>query len=92
MDVETCDYVLDLDFGQHPVEAAHEPRYVADGRTWERVACGPFLDAAHSSLLSRTLWMPGALWQTRNSFGEFCLLRHKANVVEKEQRHALRRA
>ena len=92
MDVSECDYLLDLDFLQHPTSAPHEPRYVADEDTWDKVACRPFLDARHSSLLTRTLWMPGALWQTRNSFGEFCLLRHNANVAEKEQRHTLRRA
>ena len=85
-----CDYLLDLDFPEHPRSAAHEPRYVQDEATWERVACQPFLDAAHSSLLTRTLWMPGALWQTRNSYGEFCLLRHRANVGEKERRHTVR--
>ena len=90
VDVETCDYVLDLDFGQHPTEGVHEPRYVADEGTWERVTCQPFLDARHSSLLSRTLWMPGELWQMQNSYGEFCLLRHQANVAEKERTHMVR--
>ncbi|RPD65012.1 glycosyltransferase family 22 protein [Lentinus tigrinus ALCF2SS1-6] len=88
-EVETCDYLLDLDFPLHPVETPHEPRYIADEKTWERVACQPFLDAAHSSLLSRTLWMPGELWQTQNSYGEFCLLRHKANVQRKERLHTV---
>ncbi|KAI0718861.1 glycosyltransferase family 22 protein [Cerioporus squamosus] len=89
VDVQTCDYLLDLDFPQRPVEAPHEPRYIADEKTWERVACRPFLDAAHSSLLSRTLWMPGELWQMQNSYGEFCLLKHKANVGRKEELHAV---
>ncbi|KAI0375445.1 glycosyltransferase family 22 protein [Pilatotrama ljubarskyi] len=91
-DVSTCDYLLDLDFPQHPTQAAHEPRYVADEKTWERVACQPFLDAAHSPLLTRTLWMPGELWQQRNEYGEFCLLRHRANVSKKEKEHTVRRA
>ena len=91
VDAAQCDYLLDLDFPEHPASAPHEPRYVADEATWARVACRPFLDARHSSLLTRTLWMPGALWQTRNSFGEFCLLRHRANVGEKERQHALHR-
>ena len=90
MDVDSCDYLLDLDFPQHPREGPHEPRYVADEKTWARVTCQPFLDARHSTLLTRTLWMPGALWQTRNSYGEFCLLRHRANVGEKERRHTVR--
>ena len=89
VDVDSCDYLLDLDFPQHPREGPHEPRYVADEKTWARVTCQPFLDAAHSPLLTRTLWFPGALWQQENSYGEFCLLRHRANVARKEKEHAV---
>lgn len=92
VDVDTCDYLLDMDFPAHPQENAHEPRYVADTKTWERVSCLPFLDARHSPLLTRTLWFPGELWQGQNEYGEFCLLRHRANVAEKERVHAVRRA
>ncbi|KAI0673573.1 glycosyltransferase family 22 protein [Trametes maxima] len=91
-EVSGCDYLLDLDFPLHPAEGAHEPRYVADEETWERVACQPFLDAAHSPLLTRTLWMPGEVWQVRNEYGEFCLLKHRANVGKKEKEHTVRRA
>ncbi len=45
VDVLDCDYMLDLDFPQHPREARHEPRCVADESSWERVACHPFLNA-----------------------------------------------
>ncbi|PIL31538.1 hypothetical protein GSI_06240 [Ganoderma sinense ZZ0214-1] len=92
VDVDTCDYLLDLDFPAHPQEGAHEPRYVADEKTWERVSCQPFLDARHSPLLTRTLWFPGELWQAQNEYGEFCLLRHRAKVAEKERMHTVRRA
>ncbi|KAI0756565.1 asparagine-linked glycosylation 9 protein isoform a [Daedaleopsis nitida] len=91
VDVQSCDYLLDLDFPLHPTAGRHEPRYVADEATWARVECQPFLDAHHSSMLTRTLWMPGELWQARNSYGEFCLLRHKANVDKKEREHTVRR-
>ncbi|KAH9897963.1 glycosyltransferase family 22 protein [Cubamyces lactineus] len=90
-DVAQCDYLLDLDFPQHPTTSVLEPRYVADAATWERVECQPFLDAAHSPLLTRTLWMPGEIWQRRNEYGEFCLLKHKANVGQKEREHTVRR-
>lgn len=89
--MNACDYLLDLDFPKHPQVGAREPRYVADTETWERVSCQPFLDARHSSLLTRTLWFPGELWQAQNEYGEFCLLRHRANVAEKEREHTLRR-
>ncbi|OSD06116.1 glycosyltransferase family 22 protein [Trametes coccinea BRFM310] len=91
VDVSECDYLLDLDFPLHPGQAAHEPRYVADTQTWERIECQPFLDAAHSPLMTRTLWMPGEVWQRQNEFGEFCLLRHRANVNQKEKAHMVRR-
>ena len=89
--MNACDYLLDLDFPKHPQVGAREPRYVADTETWERVSCQPFLDARHSPLLTRTLWFPGELWQAQNEYGEFCLLRHRANVAEKEREHTLRR-
>ena len=92
VDVAQCDYLLDMDFPRHPTTSAHEPRYVADSATWERVECQAFLDAAHSPLLTRTLWMPGEIWQRRNEYGEFCLLKHKANVGTKEREHTVRRA
>ncbi len=92
VDVDTCDYLLDLDFPAHPQEGVHEPRYVADTKTWERVSCQPFLDARHSPVLTRTLWFPGELWQAQNEYGELCLLRHGANVAEKEREHTVRRA
>ncbi|KAH9937363.1 glycosyltransferase family 22 protein [Fomitopsis serialis] len=80
VDVAECDYLVDLDFPLHPSESAHEPRYVLDEATWERVKCLPFLDARHSSILTRTLWMPGARWQEGNEYGEYCLLKNRERV------------
>jgi len=88
--VETCDYFVDLDFPLHPRSSLHEPRYATDEDVWERVVCMPFLDAAHSSLLTRTLWAPGSWWQSANEFGDYCLLRNKGNVKEKERGVAAR--
>ncbi|CCL98089.1 uncharacterized protein FIBRA_00083 [Fibroporia radiculosa] len=85
VDVSQCDYLVDLDFPLHPIESAHEPRYATDEATWDRVTCFPFLDARYSSLLTRTLWMPGSKWQERNEFGDYCLLRHRENVKIKEE-------
>ena len=91
VDVAACDYMIDLDFPLHPSSTSLEPRYAADQGTWERVTCQKFLDARHSSLLSRALWMPGSRWQQANEFGEHCLLRHRANVARKEEEFAVRR-
>lgn len=81
--VESCDYLVDLDFPEHPVESALEPRYMTMTDTWEKVDCRPFLDARHSSIWGRTLWLPGETWSKLNSWGEYCLLRNKKSVEEK---------
>ncbi|KAI5122384.1 hypothetical protein M0805_004141 [Coniferiporia weirii] len=75
VDIETCHYLIDLDFPEHPSSGPYEPRYAIDADNWERMHCAPFLDAAHSPLLTRALWLPGKWWQTLNSFGDYCLLK-----------------
>ena len=82
--VETCDYLVDLDFPLHPTFSRHEPRYAIDQQTWERVECLRFLDASHSSLVTRTLWVPGRWWQSKNEYGDYCLLRNRERVAMKE--------
>lgn len=86
MDVASCDYLVDSDFPLHPQSTPLEPRYAIDTSTWDRVKCEPFLDARHSPLLTRTLWMPGSSWQQLNEFGEICLLRNKKRMAEKERK------
>jgi alpha-1,2-mannosyltransferase len=76
--------MLDLDFPLNPSSSALEPRYAIDVKSWERVYCIPFLDAAHSNLLTRTLWLPGGAWQSLNEFGDYCLLKNRALVDKKE--------
>jgi len=82
--VDNCDYLVDLDFPHSPTQSLHEPRYAIE-EGWERIACMPFLDSARSPLLTRTLWMPGEAWQSMNQFGDYCLLKNKALVGEKER-------
>ncbi|KAJ7269399.1 glycosyltransferase family 22 protein [Mycena haematopus] len=82
--IEACDYMLDLDFPSHPSSSALEPRHATNANKWERVYCTPFLDASHSNLLTRTLWLPGEAWQSLNEFGDYCLLKNKALVAKKE--------
>ncbi|KAJ6502660.1 glycosyltransferase family 22 protein [Mycena vulgaris] len=82
--IETCDYLLDLDLPSHPSSSTLEPRYAVDAKRWERVYCIPFLDARHSNLLTRTLWLPGEAWQSLNEFGDYCLLKNRESVAEKE--------
>lgn len=81
---DQCDYLVDLDFPLHPSSSMYEPRYAADAQTWERVACVPFLDARHSSMLTRALWMPGEKWQSLNEYGDYCLLKNRQSLARKE--------
>ncbi|KAF8078928.1 glycosyltransferase family 22 protein [Lyophyllum atratum] len=81
--VDTCDYLMDVDFPLHPTASAQEPRYVIDENRWERVFCTPFIDARHSRLLTRAFWVPGETWQSNNAFGEYCLLKNKPLVDKK---------
>lgn len=83
--MSTCDYLMDSDYPLHPVSTALEPRYAVDDATWDRIRCEKFIDTRHSPILTRALWMPGARWQGMNEFGEFCLLKHRANVDAKER-------
>lgn len=84
VDIRECDYLVDLDFPLHPISSPLEPRYAVDETVWERVFCGPFLDARHSRLFTRVLWVPGEVWQSSNEFGDYCLLKNKALVRAKE--------
>jgi len=81
---DTCDYLIDLDYPLHPSESALEPRFATKTETWERVICKPFLDARHSSLLTRTLWLPGKEWEAHNEFGEYCILKNKTLLKSKQ--------
>ncbi|KAI0049268.1 glycosyltransferase family 22 protein [Auriscalpium vulgare] len=83
VDVSSCDYLIDLDFPDDPIVSPNEPRYILDQETWDPIICLPFLDARHSSLLTRTLWLPGETWQSQNSFGDYCLLRNRETVARK---------
>lgn len=83
MDVASCDYLIDVDFPAHPAEDTLEPRYAVQADVWDRVACKPFLDAAHSPRLTRMLWIPGM--QQRNSYGDYCLLRNKRREASRQK-------
>ncbi|KAF8921995.1 asparagine-linked glycosylation 9 protein isoform a [Mucidula mucida] len=81
--VEQCDYLMDLDFPENAVSSTLEPRYATLTDVWEKVACRPFLDAAHSPLLGRVLWIPGETWRQMNSWGDYCLLKNRDKVENK---------
>lgn len=73
VDIETCDYLVDLDFPHR----ANAQSYVQDKATWEALKCLPFLDAEASPRLTRVLWLPVEEWQSKNVFGDYCLLKRR---------------
>ena len=77
VDINSCQYLIDLDYPEHPRSSDLESRYAVDQENWERVHCAPFLDAAHSPLLTRVLWAPGEWWKSQNSYGDYCLLKKR---------------
>ncbi|KAG8961232.1 mannosyltransferase [Tulasnella sp. 419] len=97
--VETCDYLVDSDFPSRlnspsmPPPSPHEPRYVLDEETWDKVVCVPFLDAQTSGRISRLLWVPDVVTGGKglsigggNQFGDYCLLRNKVLAHERESK------
>lgn len=68
--------MVDLDLPHRVDQPPSEPRY-AVSKEWERVICLPFLDNEKSAKLSRALYLPAKAWQKHNSFGDYCLLRHR---------------
>ncbi|KAJ3844927.1 glycosyltransferase family 22 protein [Lentinula raphanica] len=81
--VTTCTHLIDVDFPTHPSTSLLEPRYAVETDTWDRVHCLPFLDAQHSPLLSRILWLPGERWRSMNAWGDYCLLRNSELVTDR---------
>ncbi|KAF7559513.1 hypothetical protein G7046_g4649 [Stylonectria norvegica] len=54
-----CPFLVDTQFPDRtdPLPP-NEPNYIADTENWEVVKCEPFLDAANTHVLARTLWVP----------------------------------
>ena len=79
IDVAHCDYLVDS-YMPGMEATKYEPLYVLDDEKWEKIACRPFLDAANTGLLARTLWVPDLPVipeRLRRRWGEYCLLRRK---------------
>ncbi|KAG5946670.1 hypothetical protein E4U59_003217 [Claviceps monticola] len=81
VDQRACSFLVDT---QYPLRKEppppNEPDFVADTDTWDIVQCEPFLDAANTHILARTLWVPE--WQAvpekyRRKWGRHCLLQRR---------------
>ncbi|GAO13219.1 hypothetical protein UVI_02025670 [Ustilaginoidea virens] len=81
VDVRACAFLVDT---QYPLRRdpppPNEPDYISDKDAWEIVQCEPFLDAAKTHVLARTLWVPELAWipdRFRRKWGRHCLLQRK---------------
>jgi alpha-1,2-mannosyltransferase len=80
-DIGQCKFLVDSYFPGNPPSAL-EPNYISDKETWETLSCKPFLDAGHTSIFGRLLWIPD--WPFippayRRKWGQYCLLRQRRN-------------
>jgi alpha-1,2-mannosyltransferase len=84
VDLRACSFLVDTQF---PLRTdplpPNEPDYIADKETWDVVQCEPFLDAARTHILARTLWVPELQIipdKFRRKWGQHCLLQRKKQV------------
>lgn len=79
IELRACDFLVDTYYpGSQP--SKHEPHYILDEENWEKVTCEPFLDAARTHVLARTIWLPQLPFipeKYRRHWGEHCLLKHR---------------
>lgn len=85
VDLRACTFLVDTQYPEQQKALGwkpppNEPDFVADVEHWQPVKCLPFLDAAETSLIARTLWLPE--WDViperfRRKWGQHCLLRQK---------------
>ena len=79
IDIEHCTFLVDSYFpGTRPSE--HEPSYILDTDTWDRLSCEHFLDTLQTGSVGRLFWLPD--WpiipeRYRRKWGQYCLLRRK---------------
>lgn len=81
VDKEACSFLVDT---QYPLRIEplppSEPDYIADKDAWDIVQCEPFLDAANTHILARTLWVPELdviPEKYKRKWGRHCLLQRK---------------
>ncbi|KZF25207.1 glycosyltransferase family 22 protein [Xylona heveae TC161] len=83
-DLSHCSFLVDSYFPESQTTEL-EPHYVLEKQKWEEVICVSFLDGARTSLLGRTLWIPGiSLLPERfqRKWGRYCLLRRRHEFAD----------
>lgn len=81
VEARTCSLLVDTQYPERTdALPPDEPDYVADSETWHVVVCEPFLDAASTHMLARTLWIPDLEIippRFRRKWGRHCLLQRR---------------
>ncbi|RMJ14375.1 hypothetical protein CDV36_005985 [Fusarium kuroshium] len=85
-ELRACSFLVDTQYPERkdPLPP-NEPDYIADQENWEIVKCEPFLDAANTHLLARTLWIPDLQAipdHLKRKWGRHCLLQRKKPSTE----------
>ena len=78
-DINHCTFLVDSRLPSNPFTAL-EPDYTSDSAQWEKLKCVSFLDAAHTHLLGRLIFVPELPFipeRVRRRWGDYCLLRRK---------------
>lgn len=80
-DIRACNLLVDTQY-PHRTDPLppHEPDYISDIENWNIVRCEPFLDAANTHILARTLWVPNLSFipdKFQRKWGRHCLLERK---------------
>ncbi|KAJ4327809.1 mannosyltransferase [Fusarium piperis] len=91
-ELRVCSFLVDTQYPERkdPLPP-NEPDYIADQENWEIVKCEPFLDAANTHLLARTLWIPDLEAipdRLKRKWGRHCLLQRKKPSTEESQQPA----
>lgn len=76
-DVDHCTFLIDSQLPSAPPTDL-EPSYISDTKNWEKMKCTTFLDASHTHLLGRLLFIPDLPFvpeRFRRKWGGYCLLR-----------------
>ncbi|KAL4909636.1 hypothetical protein BDW74DRAFT_165072 [Aspergillus multicolor] len=86
-DISQCSFLVDSHFPGREATAL-EPNYIQNEAQWEEMSCASFLDASHTGLLGRLVWVPDLPIipdRFRRKWGQYCLLRRRTVDSEPER-------
>ncbi|CAG8607962.1 4173_t:CDS:2 [Diversispora eburnea] len=63
VNIEQCEYIIDLEMNYTRKATDNEPRYAAQTDKWSEVICERFLDNENSDRISRAFYLPPEIWK-----------------------------